>query len=355
MLRSPVRSYDTLNGLRGLAALIVVIHHVYSFTPAREPFPSGYFTLHLFFALSGFVLTALYGPRLSAGMTVRQFMGRRIKRLYPTFLLGAVLGLYSLKRHPMIDIVTAPLSFLMLPNPFTKELFPSNPPMWTLAHEMTINVVMVLVWRFLSNRVLWGVIVLAAATNFYFLWNDRVFDGGYSWETIGKGMSMGVMSFFLGVAVQRTSWRPKILPPWVAVGLVVAVSALSWRSSWLPIVDLALTALVLPFILLCAASWEPDRVSRVVFRFFGNASYPLYVIHLPVMVMYGTVLVHVGLPTNNLAILLAGVAPMVIAAWAIDRYYEPWARRWIDLLPGPTRSKAAAATAKGADAVVSPT
>ena len=72
----------TLDGLRGLAALIVVaVHASEHFGSAGPRF--GYLAVDLFFVLSGFVLSYAYDRRFADGMTNRQFMRLRIERLAP--------------------------------------------------------------------------------------------------------------------------------------------------------------------------------------------------------------------------------------------------------------------------------
>jgi peptidoglycan/LPS O-acetylase OafA/YrhL len=88
-------------------------------------------------------------------------------------------------------------------------------------------------------------------------------------------------------------------------------------------------------------------VSRSLFRFFGNASYPLYVIHMPLLVIYVTVLAHFGLP-RNLPALLCAAPPMVLAGWAIDRYFDPWARDLMRRLPRRSGTPKSPASAKAA-------
>ena len=80
---SPAR-YDALDGLRGLAALFVVIHHALSpFGIEKQWVPHAQLAVDFFFGLSGFVIGAAYEARLGAGMTTRHFLVLRLVRLYP--------------------------------------------------------------------------------------------------------------------------------------------------------------------------------------------------------------------------------------------------------------------------------
>jgi peptidoglycan/LPS O-acetylase OafA/YrhL len=84
-----------LDGLRGVAALAVVVTHALYFFP---PTPMAYLAVDFFFMLSGFVLAHAYGERLRQGMTAGRFMAIRLIRLYPLYALGSALYLPFLWR-----------------------------------------------------------------------------------------------------------------------------------------------------------------------------------------------------------------------------------------------------------------
>lgn len=321
--------YDTLNGLRGMAALLVVVHHIYALTDVKEPFPSGYLLLDLFFAISGFILAEHYGKRLDDGMTLRDFMARRFNRLYPAYLLGFLVSLPYLRDAKLMSPEIAASSMLglfMLPDPFTKDLFPTNVAMWTLVYELIVNVAMVLLWRRLSTGVLFALVVLGALTNFYFLLNGGQADVAYTWTTAGMALSMAVMSFFLGVLIQKLPWRPAFLSPWMITILLVAISTLSWSSRWFSIVNLAIGLVVLPVVLLCAVSRKPDRLWHGLFNRLGNASYPLYVLHMPMLILLIKAGLHVGHRPGLMAMMIF-LPFLLVISWLTDRYYEPFARK----------------------------
>ena len=97
--------YLALDGLRGVAALSVMIHHLISYR-GTTVFNNAGAAVDLFFILSGFVITHSYGARLQNGMSVFEYMCRRVIRLYPTFILGLVIGgpiLYVLMKAGLAD------------------------------------------------------------------------------------------------------------------------------------------------------------------------------------------------------------------------------------------------------------
>ena len=87
--------YHLIDGLRGVAAIMVVIYHLgegFCTSPADLWLANhGYLAVQFFFILSGFVLGYSYDDRWT-GMTSRVFLRRRIIRLQPMVAAGVVLG-----------------------------------------------------------------------------------------------------------------------------------------------------------------------------------------------------------------------------------------------------------------------
>mgnify|MGYP002926313690 CR=1 FL=1 len=86
--------YEILDGLRGVAAMIVVAFHLletYSKGPAYQVLNHGYLAIDFFFVLSGFVIGYAYDDRWRR-MSVGEFLKRRLIRLQPMVVIGALIG-----------------------------------------------------------------------------------------------------------------------------------------------------------------------------------------------------------------------------------------------------------------------
>ena len=89
--------YELLNGLRGVAALMVILYHVFegfATSPFDQRFNHGYLAVDFFFILSGFVVGYAYDDRWKA-MKPKDFFKRRLIRLHPMIVLGVVLGVIT--------------------------------------------------------------------------------------------------------------------------------------------------------------------------------------------------------------------------------------------------------------------
>lgn len=88
--------YELLDGLRGVAALLVIWYHVwegFAFVGGGmiENFNHGYLAVDFFFMLSGFVISYAYDDRWEK-MSLKGFFTRRLIRLHPMLIMGAVVG-----------------------------------------------------------------------------------------------------------------------------------------------------------------------------------------------------------------------------------------------------------------------
>ena len=99
-LVSEIREIRSLTGLRGVAALYVLGYHYAAVSNPRAQRPMllahGYLAVDLFFVLSGFVMTLNYARLFESGFTIRagrDFLTRRLARVYPLYLASTVLSL----------------------------------------------------------------------------------------------------------------------------------------------------------------------------------------------------------------------------------------------------------------------
>lgn len=95
---TPHRShYPALDGLRGIAILLVVLYHNFSFIPF---FNYGWLGVDLFFVLSGFLITDILMNTMNTKNYFKNFYARRVLRIFPLYYLSLILFLLILPSIP---------------------------------------------------------------------------------------------------------------------------------------------------------------------------------------------------------------------------------------------------------------
>ena len=97
MLNTTTRHYLLLDGLRGVAALLVLLFHLFEAVAfaagrAEQDMFHGFLAVDFFLILSGFVMSYAYDGRWSE-MSIGSFFRRRLIRLHPMVVAGVVFGL----------------------------------------------------------------------------------------------------------------------------------------------------------------------------------------------------------------------------------------------------------------------
>ncbi len=177
--------YEILDGLRGVAAVIVVLFHVLEIhsngNHAAQVINHGYLAVDFFFLLSGYVIAYAYDDRWHK-MSLTDFFKRRIIRLQPMIVIGSIVGavLFYFQNSPDLGwhISEVPVWKMLLVMvigctliPVGKgldirgwsEMHPLNGPGWSLFFEYIANVIYALILRRLSKIALGAITVIAAA------------------------------------------------------------------------------------------------------------------------------------------------------------------------------------------------
>lgn len=340
-MRGDKRVFLTLDGLRGIAAIMIVLFHsraiVGHFFPA-----SAYLSVDLFFALSGCVLEASYRDRLAAGLPTREFMTIRFIRLWPMFALSLPIGLafailrmqHGLGHDSAWSLTVAMLSGLvLLPTPLVSPktfVMPLNAAGWSLVLELAINLLYARFWAWLSNRVLVGVVLGAGTVLTAMSIDHGGVDMGSMWGTIAGGLVRVLYSFTLGVLIFRaydgrvwTGWA-SLLPPLV----LIPILGTSRGGLWF---DLVCTLAILPLLVWAGLRLEPGRALGRLFRWGGLVSYALYALHGPVIQFVHLEMVRHMRGQREWFWLagLAAIAALVLVSALLDRWYDAPLRRML--------------------------
>ena len=317
----------TLDAIRGLAAISVLLIHIGWVGGDRSLARFAYLAVDLFFVTSGFVIARAYEPKLLAGMPWRRFMLLRIVRLYPSMFLGVLLGLaqyFVVPQTYRLGWYSAG-HFFLIPDLTAREgIFPLNGVLWTLFFELVINAVHGLVVRRLSTFRLalfagamgiWWAFAALSSGNWGGGWDRATFISGFA--RVGWGYGAGVLLH----RITAGRWKAPAIVPVGLAGLALFLPAFGGVTT----ARVAISVFVLcPLIVTLAVASEVPPFARGVARWLGAISYPLYAIHHPLLMM---IVSRAGL---NGGAREAGVALLLIAiATVVELLYDSPVRKWL--------------------------
>lgn len=353
--------YNLLDGLRGVAAIMVLWYHIfegYAFAEGRgiDTFNHGYLAVDFFFILSGFVISYAYDDRWHSSMTLGGFFKRRLIRLHPMLVMGAIIGCITFCIQGCVKwdgsstatwqiILALVLSMLFIPAypgaahevRGNGEMFPLNGPSWSLFFEYIGNIIYALFIRRLSNRLLaLFVAVTGVLFTIYAIFNIS----GY--ENIGVGWTLDNVNFFggtlrmlfpfsLGMLLSRNFKPVKIRGIFwlssVALFLLFSVPFIPSVNNLCinGIYEIFCISVVFPLIVWLGASGSTsDKYSTKVCGFLGNISYPLYITHYPIMYLFYAWLIDNKLYTfgNTWHVAIGVILFNILMAYACLKLYD---------------------------------
>ena len=315
--------YHLLDGLRGVAALMVIWYHVfegYAFAGGTtiDTFNHGYLAVDFFFILSGFVIGYAYDDRWGKNFTMKDFIKRRLIRLHPMVIMGAVVGAitFYIQGSVQWDGTHIGISMVMLSLLCTiffipampgvgyevrgnGEMFPLNGPCWSLFFEYIGNILYALFIRRLSNKALTIVVVLlGVALASFAIFNVSGYGNiGVGWTLDGVNFIGGLLRmlfpFSMGMLLSRNCKPMKLRGAfWICTLVMIALFAVPYLEGTESICTNGIyeafcIIIAFPILLWIGASGTTtDKKSTQICKFLGDISYPIYVIHYPFMYLF---------------------------------------------------------------------
>ena len=365
--------YALLDGLRGVAALMVVWYHVFegfAFAGAINGvgdgsitvFNHGYLAVDFFFMLSGFVISYAYDDRWDR-LSTWQFFTRRLIRLHPMLVVGALIGLIAYCvggccdwsghvtrwSHVLTAFVLAMLLIPMRPGAVSDvrgngEMFPLNGPSWSLFFEYIGNILYALVIRRLSTKALaWLVGLLGIVFVGFAVGNASGYGSiGVGWTLDSVNFCGGLLRmlfpFTLGMLLQRTCRPAQMRGAFVVCTLLlfgvfsVPFLGANAHCSLNGVYDAVCILFIFPLIVLVTAgSSTTGKVVERSVRFLGNISYPLYIVHYPVMYLFYAWLIKHGLYSLSDAwyMVICVFVSSILLAYLCVKFYDIPLRQWL--------------------------
>jgi peptidoglycan/LPS O-acetylase OafA/YrhL len=346
--------FEVLDGLRGSAAILIVIFHVFNYSfgwnTSLSLMHHAYLAVDFFFGLSGFVVAYAYDDRWIR-MSTLQFFRTRLIRLHPLVLVGATLGLLGYLLDPFgkaINQTSAPMlllayvtSLLLLPSPPVggrqNESQALNGPAWSLMQEYLGNIAYALILRRLRALTLGIIFVLSGLILIWVANMKGSLDGGWGYPEIWMAPLRLTVSFVMGLWLYRVQGRirrPQIGLLVLSIILVIIFQAPKFSNvgglSPNGLYDAACVLFVFPLIILCGAHSNAGAGMMKLCKFSGRLSYPLYITHIPFVYLIAN-FAHTRHPAKSVLLTCIFVLlPLVIAvAWLVLKYFDEPVRAWL--------------------------
>jgi peptidoglycan/LPS O-acetylase OafA/YrhL len=351
--------YNILDGLRGVASVIVVAFHIFeshSTSHADQMINHGYLAVDFFFLLSGFVVGYAYDDRWTR-MTKKDFFKIRLIRLQPMVIMGMIVGAIcfyfqdsvmwpAIHQVPVWKMLIVMLiGFTLLPVPLSmdirgwQEMHPLDGPGWSLFFEYIANILYAVVVRRFSKLALTILVFLAACALIQLAVTSPSGDliGGWSLnpEQLRIGFTRVMYPFFAGLLLFRTARLINVNNAflWCSLLLVIAfamprIGGPLWMNG---LYDSLSIILIFPLIIYLGASGkETGKGLSKISKFLGDISYPLYITHYPFIYIYtGWVSNHKYTIQQAWPFSLLTFVSSILVSWVCLKFYDEPIRRWL--------------------------
>jgi peptidoglycan/LPS O-acetylase OafA/YrhL len=351
--------FEVLDGLRGTAALSVLLFHILEMTTpdvAQNPLRHAHLAVDFFFALSGFVLGHAYDARMSGAVVpgrrldLKSFLLRRLIRLHPMVILSMIMGLLAFLFDPFVGSNTstdsqAPLSLvalafglslLLLPSPCLPNRFGEthslNAPAWTLLQEYIASVVYGVLGQHLSRRALCGLCFVGAVALVLTALHFGNLSAGWAWSNFWAAPVRLLYPFCAGLLLYRLNLRIALAHSYLWLSLLlVALFAAPALGRFDALYEALCVVCAFPLVICLGAGIA--RLDGWIGRFCrlsGRLSYPVYIIHYPAIYLFAHWIWSTH-PSDERLWLVASLlyAGVICVAWLLLRYYDEPLRAYL--------------------------
>ncbi|AUW42528.1 acyltransferase family protein [Rhizobium leguminosarum] len=327
----------SLDGLRGVAALLVVEAHIGFIFPITAPHlvTLGDEAVGLFFALSGFLMAHLYGSRPVTRENVLDFLVSRFARIYPVYL-AAVVFVAMLSIMQNLDFVQPIVGV----TDFARHVFllGSSGVFWSIPPEIQFYLLFPVLWLCLAQPQRYSGVIVGLAV-------VVIVDGLV--ELPGPGiMLVSKLPYFLFGAIAGVmhsywkGWIPSALTGILTLFLLAVFFTYRHILSGFSPEFWSLQSAVAAAVIVALVARQPPIAAHVLaaapVRFLGKISFSLYLFHVPIMFLarltFGALL-----PEPALIVVTLFVA--AVGAWFIHETIEVPGRRRLVLLWQDNRSR----------------
>lgn len=356
-MSAPKVYFPNLDGLRFIAASLVVVHHAENckallglpHSDSLEQWDQiGHLGVLLFFVISGFLITflLLQEEQAHGRYSIRHFQMRRILRIWPLYFLTVLLSLFVLPFIPLLHLPGTDAATVLENWPAKLGLFTVFLPSWVTAmagpvpdamhlwsigteeHFYLLWPLLLLLFRrfrpalmvavFLGYAVVYRILAPGFETHGTVQWYLFKYWVNFNIDTMAVGALMAVLYLRRGVLLE-------ILLDTRLFVVVLLITVVTMAIDPKELLGYRVYSILFGLLVINLAA--NPRLARLlenpVLRYLGRISYGIYVYHIAITMLVLQVFVQAGLPTGVLPypfIFLLSIA----VSWASHRYFESW-------------------------------
>jgi len=336
--------YPILDGLRGTAALLVVIFHLYeAYYPDLNfhPMHHGHLAVDFFFLLSGFVVGYAYDDRWGK-MTIVDFFKIRLVRLHPLVVVSVIIGAICFWFDPFFDgskpgllklIGITPIGITLLPSPDVRgwgETHSLDGPCWSLFQEYIANVLYALFGKKMSKLILWIVVIISGAVLIVVSSQRGGVATGWGYETFWIGLVRMMFPFFAGLLLFRSGKLFNVKHAYVVCSAILVVLFFLPAFKYNGLYEAACIIIAFPIVVAAGAGGTVDGRWAKLCNFSGAISYPIYILHYPFIYIYTYwVAFRKPDPKDIFPVAIGLFAFFILLAFAMLKLYDEPVRNWL--------------------------
>jgi peptidoglycan/LPS O-acetylase OafA/YrhL len=356
----------SLEGIRGVAALLVALYHLKIGSDYFSVIRNGYLFVDLFFVLSGFVICSAYSASLQNLDGFRSFLVRRIGRLFPLLVFSTlvfVLGSNAIVFAKKLAVASAHAGLLNNPGaleylvPSAAEILSTltlthslglfdhlilNTPTWSISTEFYTYLLFAAICLFFYGRTRIAIMALLCIAGLIVsTWasvnlHHCIEENGCLSLTYDFGFARSVHSFFLGALVYYSSRVLKFNAVAVQLTMLFALFLLLTLVDYVAVAAFAFPVAFAGLVLGLCRDTGPvaDALKPRLFQILGQRSYSIYLMHMPLLLIFENLTKRVNGLLPGTAILVAYVVVLyVVSGWTYRLIENPLRERFNRLAP----------------------
>lgn len=291
----------SLDGIKGIAIWFIVLYHTLGHFGSTYPgfmVPikkyGGSFGNSFFFMISGFTICYVYKDIvLDHSLSFKEYMGKRIKKLYPCYLISSLVCvcLFTvIHERNMFTLTEVILNILMLTSGWVNDIWPFNYPCWFVSQLLLCYIIYYFISYFLGRKfIIYGYVFLIGAG---YLLCTFPMNFPFCYEHDG----IGILNFFMGCILYEFyilySHRFKKAVSIIGMGFLLLIIWIIFKFGFTSFVDnheFLFALIVSPVCIINALEIKPLKSileNKVLIAAVGNISMAVFFWHVPLTAIF---------------------------------------------------------------------